>query len=91
MVFLPADAAKRDQAKLFCEDEAAKLGLGSLGWRAVPLDASVLGSLARQTAPAIEQWLIAADQAGDDLEALLFRLRRRCGDRARAVWGARAW
>ena len=87
MVFLPADAAKREQAKLFCEDEAAKLGLGSLGWRAVPLDASVLGSLARQTAPAIEQWLIAADQAGDDLEALLFRLRRRCGDRARAVWG----
>ena len=87
MVFLPADAAKREQAKLFCDDEAAKLGLGSLGWRAVPLDASVLGSLARQTAPAIEQWLIAADQAGDDLEALLFRLRRRCGDRARAVWG----
>ncbi|MCP9879227.1 glutamate synthase subunit alpha [Cyanobium sp. A1C-AMD] len=87
MVFLPADAAKREQAKLFCEDEAAKLGLGSLGWRPVPLDASVLGSLARQTAPAIEQWLIAADQAGDDLEALLFRLRRRCGDRARAVWG----
>uniref|UniRef100_UPI00404B3C37 glutamate synthase large subunit n=1 Tax=Cyanobium sp. TaxID=2164130 RepID=UPI00404B3C37 len=87
MVFLPADAAKREQAKLFCDDEAAKLGLGSLGWRAVPLDASVLGPLARQTAPAIEQWLLAADQAGDDLEALLFRLRRRCGDRARAVWG----
>ena len=87
MVFLPADAAKREQAKLFCDDEAAKLGLGSLGWRAVPLDSSVLGPLARQTAPAIEQWLLAADQAGDDLEALLFRLRRRCGDRARAVWG----
>ena len=87
MVFLPADAAKREQAKLFCDDEAAKLGLGSLGWRAVPLNASVLGPLARQTAPAIEQWLLAADQAGDDLEALLFRLRRRCGDRARAVWG----
>ena len=87
MVFLPADAAKREQAKLFCDDEAAKLGLVSLGWRSVPLDASVLGPLARQTAPAIEQWLLAADQAGDDLEALLFRLRRRCGDRARAVWG----
>ena len=87
MVFLPADAAKREQAKLFCDDEAAKLGLCSLGWRAVPLDPSVLGPLARQTAPAIEQWLIAADQTGDDLEALLFRLRRRCGDRARAVWG----
>ena len=87
MVFLPAEAAKREQAKLFCDEEAAKLGLSSLSWRAVPLDASVLGPLARQTAPAIEQWLIAGDQAGDDLEALLFRLRRRCGDRARAVWG----
>ena len=87
MVFLPAEAAKREQAKLFCDEEAAKLGLSSLSWRAVPLDASVLGPLARQTAPSIEQWLIAGDQAGDDLEALLFRLRRRCGDRARAIWG----
>ncbi|MDA0716809.1 MAG: glutamate synthase-related protein [Cyanobacteria bacterium] len=87
MVFLPTDAAKREQTKFFCDDEAAKLGLSSLGWRSVPLDLSVLGPLALQTAPAIEQWLISSDQAGDDLEALLFRLRRRCGDRARAVWG----
>jgi glutamate synthase (ferredoxin) len=87
MVFLPAEAAKREQAKLFCDEEAVKLGLSSLSWRAVPIDASVLGPLARQNAPAIEQWLIAGDLAGDDLEALLFRLRRRCGDRARAIWG----
>jgi hypothetical protein len=32
----------------------------------------------------IEQWLLAGDDAGDGvLEALLFRLRRRVGDRAR--------
>ena len=36
----------------------------------------------------IEQWLLAADCDCDALEALLFRLRRRCGDRARSVWGA---
>ena len=88
MVFLPADAARRDQAKAFCAEEASKLGLTSLGWREVPVDPAVLGPLARGTAPVIEQWLLAASQTGDALEALLFRLRRRCGDRARAAWGA---
>ena len=38
----------------------------------------------------IEQWLLGADVEGDELEALLFRLRRRCGDRARVSFGAKA-
>ncbi|MFZ9464004.1 MAG: glutamate synthase subunit alpha, partial [Vulcanococcus sp.] len=87
MVFLPADDARRDQARGFCAEEAAALGLRSLGWRVVPVDPAVLGPLARGTAPVIEQWLLAADVADDALEALLFRLRRRCGDRAREAWG----
>ena len=88
MVFLPADPQRRDQARSFCDQEAQRLGLRSLGWREVPVDPTVLGPLARGTAPVIEQWLLAADSTGDALEALLFRLRRRCGDRAREVWGA---
>ena len=76
MVFLPAEAGKRDQAKAFCDEEAQALGLRSLGWRAVPVDSSVLGPLARGTAPVIEQWLLSADCDGDALEALLFHLRR---------------
>ena len=89
MVFLPADASRREQAKAFCAEEATTLGLRSLGWRAVPVNPAVLGPLARGTAPAIEQWLLAADAdvEGDALESLLFRLRRRCGDRAREAWG----
>ena len=88
MAFLPADAQRREQARGFCDQEAERLGLRSLGWREVPVEPSVLGPLARGTAPVIEQWLLAADCSGDALEALLFRLRRRCGDRAREVWGA---
>jgi len=90
MLFMPADPARRAEAQRFAADEAEALGLRSCGWRAVPVDASVLGPLARETAPAIDQWVVAADQDGDALEALLFRLRRRIGDRARQAWGAEA-
>ena len=96
MVFLPADGAKRAAAIQFSEEEAAKLGLQSLGWRDVPVDSEVLGPLARQSAPHMAQWLLAPAPgqapggeaiSGDALEALLFRLRRRIGDRAREAWG----
>ncbi len=90
MMFMPADPSRCAEAQRFAAEEAEALGLRSCGWREVPVDPSVLGPLARETAPAIHQWLVAADQAGDELEALLFRLRRRIGDRARQVWGAEA-
>ena len=88
MVFLPADPVRRAEAQSFCAEEASKLGLRSLGWRDVPVDSTVLGPLARSTAPHISQWLLAGDVEADALESLLFRLRRRAGDRAREAWGA---
>ena len=87
MLFLPPDAERRAQAQAFAAEEAAALGLRSLGWREVPVEPSVLGPLARQTAPSIYQWLVEGSEAGDALEALLFRLRRRLGDRARQALG----
>jgi glutamate synthase (ferredoxin) len=87
MLFLPADAARREQARGFCEQAAASLGLRSVGWRPVPVDPDVLGPLARGTAPAIEQWLVETDAESDALEALLFRCRRRVGDLVREAWG----
>ncbi|MEB3322995.1 MAG: glutamate synthase central domain-containing protein, partial [Synechococcaceae cyanobacterium] len=94
MMFLPADPDRRAQARTICEQEASRLGLSSRGWRPVPVEPGVLGPLARQNAPAIEQWLLVAPEASpavpadvDALEALLFRLRRRAVDRVREVWG----
>ena len=94
MVFMPVDAERRQQARAICEQEASRLGLHSLGWRTVPVDAAVLGPLARQTAPVIEQWLLQAPDASasvavevDAIEAMLFRLRRRAVDRVREIWG----
>jgi glutamate synthase (ferredoxin) len=93
MVFLPAEESRRQEARRFCEQEAERLGLRSLGWRPVPVDMAVLGPLARQTAPVIEQWLVLAPGAAADptaidaVEALLFRLRRRAVDRSREAWG----
>jgi glutamate synthase (ferredoxin) len=90
MVFLPREPERAAQARAFCDEAATKLGLRPLGWRVVPTNHEVLGPLARSNAPQIEQWLLSADVEGDELEALLFRLRRRCGDRARASFGSKA-
>ena len=88
MLFLPAEPQRLLEARRFCEEAALTLGLRSVGWRTVPVEPAVLGPLARQTAPVIEQWLVAADADGDALEALLFRCRRRVGDLVREAWGA---
>ncbi len=90
MMFLPTDAERRQQAREFFEAEAAGLGLQFAGWREVPVDAAVLGPMARETAPLIEQWLVKGEAEGDAFEALLLRLRRRVGARAREAWGFEA-
>ncbi|WP_114993340.1 glutamate synthase large subunit [Synechococcus sp. UW179A] len=87
MMFLPTDAERRQQARQFFEEEAAALGLQYAGWREVPVDSTVLGPMARETAPVIEQWLVKGEAEGDAFEALLLRLRRRVGARAREAWG----
>ncbi len=88
MIFLPRDSTRRAEAHRFCDEAAESLGLTSAGWRDVPVDPEVLGPLARETSPVIEQWLIRGSVDGDALEALLLRLRRRIGARIRHEFGA---
>ena len=90
MLFLPKDSTRCREVQQLCEEEAKLLGLSSSGWREVPTDSSVLGPLARENAPSIQQWLIQGSEGGDALEALLLRLRRRVGARVRQEFGAKA-
>ena len=61
MVFLPQ---KINQAK-FCidvfEKEITKQGLSILGWRDVPINSKIVGSIAAQTQPSIKQVFVGKD------------------------------
>lgn len=77
MIFLPL----HDEAAQIVRDEfervAAEESLRVLGWRSVPVKPEVLGPLARQNQPLIEQFLVTSEAvAGDDLERVLYILRR---------------
>ncbi|MGF1458769.1 MAG: glutamate synthase-related protein [Leptolyngbyaceae cyanobacterium] len=86
MVFLPlADEAAAIARDLFANAAEAE-GFAVLGWREVPVQPEVLGPLAQQNRPRIEQFLVQAKHAsGDELERELYRLRRRIY-RAQVSW-----
>ena len=77
MVFLPRDTAAAASARQLiagcCEEE----GLRLLGWRDVPVDASVPGRTAADAMPRIAQFFVATvGLAGPELERRLYVLRR---------------
>lgn len=83
MVFLPQDASKRAQVKEVIEGVLRNNELKLLGWRAVPVDPSVLGANARGACPHMEQLFVAAperlvdDDDRDGFERTLYLVRRR--------------
>ena len=88
MMFMPKDPDCREDDRRLCDEEARALGLRPLGWRTVPVDPTVLGTMAHETAPVIEQWVLDGDAEDAAFEGLLLRLRRRIGARIRAAFGA---
>lgn len=78
MVFLPRQAVAAAIARETFETAAKAEGFTVLGWRQVPVNPEVLGTLAKQNQPQIEQFFVCSDEAtGDELERELYRLRRR--------------
>ena len=74
MVFLPrfGEGPARD----LIEAHARRLGLQCLGWRTVPTDSSIVGPRAAETLPLIRQCFFAPPQESEELENILFRMRK---------------
>ncbi len=81
MAFLPTTQADSAQAVSLVEKIVASEGLRVLGWRDVPVDASMIGDSAREVMPLFRQLFIAAAHGTEldcmSLERLAFVVRKR--------------
>ncbi|TFF41302.1 glutamate synthase large subunit [Pseudomonas sp. RIT623] len=78
MVFFNQDPVKAEAARANMDREIVNAGLRLVGWRKVPIDTSVLGRLALERLPQIEQVFIGGEGLSDQEFAIkLFSARRR--------------
>ncbi|AIR88574.1 glutamate synthase large subunit [Pseudomonas cremoricolorata] len=78
MVFFNQDPIKAQAARDNMDREILAAGLSLVGWRKVPIDTSVLGRLALERLPQIEQVFIGGEGLSDqDFAIKLFSARRR--------------
>ena len=79
MVFLPPDEAHRPRARQVLEEQARRAGIEVIGWRTVPIDASVLGGMALDLLPGVEQLLLHRAEGVEpaEYERALYLARRR--------------
>ncbi|WP_459207076.1 glutamate synthase large subunit [Pseudomonas sp. MLB6B] len=78
MVFFNQDPIKAEAARANMDREILAAGLKLVGWRKVPIDTSVLGRLALERLPQIEQVFIGGEGLSDqELAIKLFSARRR--------------
>jgi glutamate synthase domain-containing protein 2/glutamate synthase domain-containing protein 1/glutamate synthase domain-containing protein 3 len=80
MVFLPADAADRQNCQQRLEEMVREEGQQVLGWRPVPTDNRLLGETARVGEPVIQQLFIGRQQSLRDemaFERKLYVIRKR--------------
>ncbi|KAA1423437.1 glutamate synthase large subunit [Mumia zhuanghuii] len=78
--FLPVEATDAAGARTAIEALAAEEGLAVLGWRDVPTNPDVLGSMARGAMPSFVQLFVAdseGSRTGIDLDRVTFALRKR--------------
>ncbi len=75
MAFLPPEGM--DFARSVIEQEFSAEGFNILGWRVVPTDLTVLGPMARERCPQIEQIILGASWTECTLERHLLLARKR--------------
>ncbi|MBE9100625.1 glutamate synthase large subunit [filamentous cyanobacterium LEGE 07170] len=77
MIFLPSQEAAAAIARQNAEQVLKEAGFAILGWRPVPVRPEVLGVLARENQPTIEQLFVQSTLTGNDLERQLLLMRKR--------------
>ncbi len=79
MVFLPPEEGARPAARAILEEACVRGNIEVLAWREVPIDPSVLGGLALESLPGIEQLLLARPhtKASAEFDRALYLARRR--------------
>ncbi len=78
IAFLPAEADDAAKAMTAIDEIAASEGLRVLGWRNIPVDASMLGATAAAAMPSFRQLFIARDGAtGIELDRWAYVVRKR--------------
>ncbi|MBY5948668.1 glutamate synthase large subunit [Photobacterium rosenbergii] len=86
MLFLSQDPVLAEQARTIISEELAKETLSLAGWRPVPINPQVLGPIATETLPNIEQVFINAPAGWKprDIDRRLYVARRRIEKRITA-------
>ena len=88
MVFLPrTDAEAQERSRVIVEREILRCGYRVFGWRQVPVDISVIGTLADRVRPEIEQVIVGGrdDEDTETFERTLYLARRRMEQSARGI------
>ncbi|KAG6580883.1 Ferredoxin-dependent glutamate synthase 1, chloroplastic/mitochondrial, partial [Cucurbita argyrosperma subsp. sororia] len=91
MVFLPNDDGQYKEAKEVIASIFRQEGLEVLGWRPVPVNASVVGINAKKTMPNIEQVFVRVvkEENVDDIERELYICRKLIEREANSkIWGS---
>lgn len=79
MIFFPKEITARESCRTVIVNSAEKMGLPLLGFRKLPVDASVVGQTALAVEPSVEQVFIGRPDNinnADDFERKLYVLRR---------------
>ena len=85
MVFLPKkNFTAQETCRAIVESEILRLGYRIHGWRQVPVQSDVIGDIANESRPEIEQIVIAGKADESDFERDLYIIRRRIEREVRA-------
>ncbi|WP_375003186.1 glutamate synthase large subunit [Aeromicrobium sp. CTD01-1L150] len=89
MAFLPVDPEEAAQARVDIEALAKEEGLAVLGWRDVPVNPDILGSMSRGAMPSFALMFVAAvgePRTGIELDRLTYCLRKRSEHEAKVYF-----